>query len=318
MSDLQRLNSPAETSASDGTFRVAVFHRSDDVERHLAPLRPIQALRLDVAWQGTSWTVPAGTSAVLWELAPEDAADRRVSAIAKHTPAVSYSTASTPDLIEISRALGFRQHLTAPIRVEDIERALAIPAIVDLADRLDAAHERFVRLASRPEVLGDVVRAVNASIDPDAVSAALISRVGEWLPISAWAVVAVEPDGVTRWLGGREVEAKVRTPAESIADVVVRSGQAAVRVTTLVAEPVAGETAASRPVDVSLLGWPLVAGGNIVGVLVGVDYGKRAPAPRAGPGPGRCFWPIVRACGLRAGARTARRPGRGACRSPTT
>jgi diguanylate cyclase (GGDEF)-like protein len=179
----------------------------------------------------------------------------------------------------MSRTLGFRKHLVAPIRLEDLERGLNIPAIVDLADRLDAATGRFVRLAARTEVIGDLVRAVNASIDPDNVSAALVARVGEWLPLSSWAVVAVEPDGVTRWLGGREVDPSVKAPAESIAEVVVRNGQAAVRITTLVSEPLSGESAAHAPVDVSLLGWPLVAGGSIVGVLVGVDYGRPRRLP---------------------------------------
>jgi diguanylate cyclase (GGDEF)-like protein len=124
---------------------------------------------------------------------------------------------------------------------------------------------------------------VNASIDPDAVSAALIARVSQWLPVSSWAVVAVEPDGVTRWLGGKNVDATVKGPAESIADVVVRNGQAAVRITTLVAEPVAGETAADRPMDVSILGWPLIASGSIVGVLVGVDHGRARRLPEIAP-----------------------------------
>jgi diguanylate cyclase (GGDEF)-like protein len=258
---------------------MAVFHRSDEVERHIAPLRPIDALHLELIWQGATWSVPSRPSVVLWELAPEDGADRRINAIAKGTPALSYSVTSTPELVEMSRALGFRQHLTVPIRLEDVEHALGLPAIVDLADRLDAATGRFARLAARTEVIGDLVRAVNASIDPDAVSAALISRVAQWLPVSSWAVVAVEPDGVTRWLGGKTVDVGVKGPAESIADVVVRNGQAAVRITTLVAEPLAGETAAERAVDVSILGWPLVAGGSIVGVLVGVDYGRARRLP---------------------------------------
>lgn len=279
MSDPQRPSKAAEARASEARFRVAVFHRSDDVDRQLSLLRPVQAIQLDLIWQGATWTVPAGTDAVLWELAPEDGNDRRIGAIAKGTPALSYGVASTPEIVEMSRTLGFKAHLTAPLRLEDLEQGLGRPAIVDLADRLDEATERFARLASRTEVIGDLVRAVNASIDPDAVSAALIARVSQWLPMSSWAVVAVEPDGVTRWLGGKNVDASVKGPAESIADVVVRNGQAAVRITTLVAEPLAGESTSAKPMDVSLLGWPLVAAGSIVGVLVGVDYGRARRLP---------------------------------------
>lgn len=279
MSDPQRPPMAAEPSASEARFGVVAFHRSDDIERHVAPLRLVHAVRLELIWQGATWSVPPHTAVVLWELAPEDGADRRVAAIAKSAPSLSYSVHSTPELIEISRALGFQKHLTAPIHLEDVEHGLGLPAIVDLADRLDAASERFRRLAAQPEIIGDLVRAVNASIDPDAVSTALISRVAQWLPVSSWAVVAVEPDGVTRWLGGKDVDASIKGPAESIADIVVRNGQAAVRVTSLVTEPLAGEPAASRSVDVAILGWPLVAAGSIVGVLVGVDNGRARRLP---------------------------------------
>src|ERR1700683_2993685 len=182
MSDPQRPPSAADPSAPETRFGVVVFHRSDDVDRHVAPLRQVQAIHLEVIWQGATWSVPPHTSAVLWELAPEDGADRRIAVIAKGTPSLSYGATVTPELIEMSRALGFQQHLTLPIRLEDVERGLGLPAIVDFADRLDAATARFVRLASRTEVIGDLVRAVNASIDPDAVSAAVISRLGQWLP----------------------------------------------------------------------------------------------------------------------------------------
>src|ERR1700730_3021475 len=124
MSDPQRPPSAAELSASETKFGVVVFHRSDDVERHIAPLRPVHAIHLDVIWQGATWFVPPHTSVVLWELAPEDGPDRRVAAIAKGTPSLSYGAVATPELVEISRVLGFRQHLTLPIRLEDIERSL--------------------------------------------------------------------------------------------------------------------------------------------------------------------------------------------------
>jgi diguanylate cyclase (GGDEF)-like protein len=271
--------SPADVNSPDGALALAVFHRSDDVDRHIESLRHVKGLDLLVVWQGTQWSLPRGAAGLLWELAPEDGADRRIGALAKSVPSVSYSTSRSPELADVSRELGFRQHLSVPVRLEDLERALGVSAIVDLADRIDAATARFARLASRTEIIGDLVRAVNASIDPDAVATALVARVSEWLPLTRWAAIAVEPDGVTRWLGSRDVDPAFKGPAESMAEVVVRSGQAAVRVTSPVADRVAGEAPQGRPADVSVLGWPLVASGVIVGVLVGMDFGRARRLP---------------------------------------
>jgi diguanylate cyclase (GGDEF)-like protein len=268
----------ADAITPDGALALAVFHRSDDVDRHIAALRAVRGLDLSVVWQGTAWSLPRGTAGLLWELAPEDGVDRRVAALAKSVPSVSYSVTANADLLEVSRALGFRQHLTVPIRLEELEPALGMAAIIDLADRIDTAAARFVRLAARTEVIGDLVRAVNATVDPDTVSAALIARVGEWLPLTGWGVIAVEPDGAIRWLGGKDVDPVFKTPAESIAEAVVRGGQAAVRVTSHVSAHVAGEAPAGA-VDVSVLGWPLVASGDIVGVLVGMDRGRARRLP---------------------------------------
>jgi diguanylate cyclase (GGDEF)-like protein len=268
----------ADAITPDGVLALAVFHRSDDVERHIAPLRAVRDVELSVVWQGTAWALPRGTAGLLWELAPEDGADRRVAALAKSVPAVSYSVSANADLIEVSRALGFRQHLSVPIRLEELEPALGMAAIVDLADRIDTAAVRFARLAARTEVIGDLVRAVNASVDPDAVCTALMARVSEWLPLSGWGVIAVEPDGGTKWLGSKDVDPAFKALAESIADAVVRGGRAAVRVTSHSSDRLAGETPDSGA-DVSVLGWPLVASGVIVGVLVGMDRGRARRLP---------------------------------------
>jgi diguanylate cyclase (GGDEF)-like protein len=258
---------------------LAVFRRSADVLRHVAPLRRSKVVDLVITWQGTSWTVPPGFGGLLWELSPHDVVDRRLSALIEQVPALSYNPIWSQPLADLSRTLGFRAHLTAPLRLEDVERALGLPAVIDLADRLDSATPRVMRLASRTEVMGDLIRAVNASTDPSVVAAALVTRTSEWLPLTAWSVIAVEPDGVMSWLVGRDVDAMLKGPAESIADTVVQSGQAAIRVTSYVADRVTGEPGRDRQVEATVLGWPLVANGTMVGVLVGFDHGRAVRLP---------------------------------------
>jgi diguanylate cyclase (GGDEF)-like protein len=280
MPDPQTPNSPASTSR---VIRLAVFHRSDDVPDHLAPLKQAPELDLILIWQGTSWTPPANVAGVLWELAPQDAGDTRISSLVAALPSASYSFGGQPSLADTSKALGFRRHLPTPLRLVDIERALSLPALVDLADRLETAAPRLVRLSKRTEAVGELMRAVNASSDPAGVAAALVSRVSDWLPLTQWSVLAVEPDGVLRRLDEPNGPAMPRDAGHEIAELVVRNGKAAVRSTTFASEFMAVGSQHGQQVEATVLGWPLVAAGEVIGVLVGFDHGRVQRVPRLSP-----------------------------------
>ena len=260
-------------------LRLAVFHRSEDVQEHLAPLRQTGGVEIVPVWQGATWTLPRGTAGVLWELAPQDANDSRIPLLVENLPAASYSLASHPSLVETSRALGFRRHLSTPVRLVDVERALGLPSVIDLADRLDAATPRLVRLSRRTEAVGELMRAVNASTDPTNVANALVSRVREWLPLTEWSLIAIEADGVVRRLDDREVEPAFKGAGNEIADVVIRGGKAAIRTTSYVTQRLAASSGQGPHAELTVLGWPLVAGGDVVGVLVGIDYGRLRRLP---------------------------------------
>ncbi|HEX5214941.1 MAG TPA: sensor domain-containing diguanylate cyclase [Vicinamibacterales bacterium] len=260
---------------------IAVYHRSDNVEQHVAELRPAAGLRLELIRKGSIWTVPNDVAGVLWELAPEDGAQRLVSALIGNIPSVSYSVSPQPNLVELSRALGFREHLTLPLRFDDVERALGLRESLDLADRIDVAAPRLITLATQPDVLSSVVRSVHASSDPAEVAAAIISRASEWLPLEKWYVLAVEPDGMPHWIApaGDEIEAGVKATAQSFAEVVAATGQPAVRITNYVDDRIDAEAPQAKVVETSLLGWPLVANGRTVGVLIGLDPGRAHRLP---------------------------------------
>jgi diguanylate cyclase (GGDEF)-like protein len=124
-----------------------------------------------------------------------------------------------------------------------------------------------------------MLRAVNASTEPSGVAAALVARVGEWLPFTTWTVLAVEPDGVMRRLDERDADPLLRDASHEIAEVVVRSGKAAIRTTSFVTDVMATGSQRSQQVEATVLGWPLVAGGEVVGVLVGFDHGRLRRVP---------------------------------------
>jgi diguanylate cyclase (GGDEF)-like protein len=260
-------------------LRLAVFHRGEDVQEHIAPLRQVRGLELILVWQGVTWMLPRSAAGVLWELAPEDAADSRIRELIAGAPAASYSLASNPALIELSRQIGFRSHLSTPVRLVDVERALSLPSIVELAERLEAATPRLQRLSRRTEAVSELMRAVNASTDPAGVARALAARASEWLPLSEWSVMALEPDGTVRRLDVAEPDPPVRTPAHEIAEIVCRGGKAALRTTSYVTDRLAVGGDREGRAEVTVLGWPLVAGGEVAGVLVGADHGRLRRLP---------------------------------------
>src|SRR3954467_15485643 len=97
-----RRPSASETTAPDSVLALAVYHRSDNVEQHLAELRTATGVQLELVKKGTLWTVPSDVSGVLWELSLEDGAQRLVSALIGNLPAVSYGAAHQPGLVELS------------------------------------------------------------------------------------------------------------------------------------------------------------------------------------------------------------------------
>jgi diguanylate cyclase (GGDEF)-like protein len=270
-----RASSQKDAALSDYALTLAVYHRSPDVERHVAPLRRSRRVRLALEPQGAAWAVPRGASGILWELSPENALDRRkMAALVHRAPVASYGTTADRHLADLSRNLGFRQHLDVPLRLAEVEHALGLPGEVDLADRIDRAVPPLTKRAARADVLAELMRAVNVSTDPAAVAAALVGRLGDWLPLAAWSVVAVEPDGGVHWVAGQQPTPANQAPAEAIADVVVQTGD------PYTTERVAGDARVGESVEAAAIGWPLLANGLLVGVLVGFDHGRARRPPR--------------------------------------
>jgi diguanylate cyclase (GGDEF)-like protein len=260
---------------------LAVFHRSqpgESVERHVAPLRRTRRVALAIARQRATVAPPKGVGGILWEIGSDDELDRRrVSALLAKAPTASYAAVSDRHLADLSRSLGFRHHLTAPLRWSEVERALGLPGVVDLADRFEKATPRLVGLAKSADVMSDMVRAVNESTDPSNVASALVARVANWLPLASWSVVAIEVDGEVHWLAGRETDEALKSPVEAIADAVLQRGEP-YAVGRVAADPLIGEA-----LEAAAVGWPLMANGVMAGVLVGVDHGRARRVPRWTP-----------------------------------
>jgi diguanylate cyclase (GGDEF)-like protein len=258
----------------------------------MTALRRSPRVRLSIESQGVT-NLTRNTSGILWELNPESGVDRRrIEALMERAPMASYGATNDRQLADLSRALGFRHHLAAPLRLAEVERALGLPRVVDLSDRIEAATPRLTKLAGRSDMIGEVLRSVNVSSDPAAVASAVVIRLSHWLPLATWSVVAVEPDGAVHWLAGQDMDVALKAPAEAIADAVVQSGQ------PFATERLAGDKRVGEAVESAAIGWPLVANGGLVGVLVGFDHGRARRAPRFAPAFRQAFAHLIEPAGF--------------------
>jgi hypothetical protein len=71
MTDIPESKASFNSPAPSTMLRIAVFHRSEDVQEHVAPLRHVKGVELFLIWQGVTWMRPRGVDGVLWELSPE-------------------------------------------------------------------------------------------------------------------------------------------------------------------------------------------------------------------------------------------------------
>ena len=151
--------------------------------------------------------------------------------------------------------------------LEEISKVLARD--LGSGDFPEAGETYFAKLSRRTEAVSELMRAVNASTDPVGVANAVVTRVSEWLPLTHWSIMAVEPDGVVRRIDEDDpaVDPAFKEAASQIADVVVRSGKAAVRSTTYVTDRLAASPRQGGQVEETVIGWPLVVSGAVVAVL---------------------------------------------------
>jgi diguanylate cyclase (GGDEF)-like protein len=151
-------------------------------------------------------------------------------------------------------------------------RAVAVRR--DLARRLRPLQAPLKRRLARADVLADMIRAVNASLEPESVAEALVSRVSSWIPAPGWLVIADDGGGQTRQMAADGLEPPFESAAHAVAAWVMRSG--AVYSTG----DIATDRRVSDNASAAAVGFPLSCRGNIIGALVAIDRTPSKTAPR--------------------------------------
>ena len=131
------------------------------------------------------------------------------------------------------------------------------------------------RQLTRADVLTEMIRAVNASLEPERVADAIVARVSAWIPVPGWLVLASTEDGEIRPLASRGIPPTLEAAAQHVGELVARS------TTPFYSADIAADSrvpkAEPRHPPAAAIGFPLECRGRTVGALIGID---RAPSAR--------------------------------------
>ncbi len=144
----------------------------------------------------------------------------------------------------------------------------------DFADRLRPLQPALRRKLGRADVLAEMTRAVNSSLDPERVADTLVQRVAEWLPAPCWLVLAVDDAGRVRALAARALSSTLTDPAQAVGEWVLQKGEIFAAANLADDRRMSQDSARARA---AVIGFPLECRGQTVGALVALD---KAPATR--------------------------------------
>ncbi len=266
---------------ADGTsVALAVYHASHEVEKHLAALRRSNRFSVTCFPQqsGSFRASATGFDGVLWELTPGQSPDRRrLVALARTRPIVSYSAEAGEALVRLSRRMGFCGHLKAPLTSREVERHLTRVVRADLATRLRQVQPALRGQLRRPRLLIAILKAANAEPEPPRVADTIIARFADWIPAPAYAAMVSDNSGPATLLAGRNVAPTVEPVLQKIAAWVVRHGQ------TFCTANLAADRRVPASQEISVIAVPLT-GRRPMGALMAYDAAISARAPRLSKG----------------------------------
>jgi diguanylate cyclase (GGDEF)-like protein len=147
---------------------------------------------------------------------------------------------------------------------------------VDLASRLRPLQSALRSRLSRADVLAEVIREVNSTLDPERVADAIVARAAQWLPAPAWVVYAIDNAGV-RTFGARGLTAPLEPAAVAVGQWVLKHSE------VCAVTNVATDRRFGGDVNAASIAFPLECRGRTVGALVGLDKAPASREPRLAP-----------------------------------
>jgi diguanylate cyclase (GGDEF)-like protein len=156
------------------------------------------------------------------------------------------------------------------------EISLTTPGL-DLSTKLRVFQRALRGRVERRDALLDLVRAVNATLEPEKIAEALVDRAASWIPAPCWAVVSADPFGQLSVLASRGLAPEMDAAVSAIAEWIMNRGQefssANLRDDARLRDLSAG----------AVMAFPLSCRGRRVGAVIGLDRVPSDRPPRLAP-----------------------------------
>ena len=148
---------------------------------------------------------------------------------------------------------------------------------LDLAARLRVFQRALRSRVERRDALLDIVRAVNATLEPARIAETLVDRAATWVPAPCWAVVSSDLSGQLSVLAERGLMPDMGPAVYAVADWVMQHGEEFVTADLRRDARVRDQSMAA------VVAFPLVCRGRRVGAIVGLDRTPSARDPQLAP-----------------------------------
>ena len=153
------------------------------------------------------------------------------------------------------------------------EISLTTPDL-DLAKRLRVFQRTLRSRVERRDALIDIVRGVNATLDPQKIADVIVDRAATWVPAPCWAVVCDDLSGQLSVLADRGLAADMGPAVHAIATWVMNRSQ------EFVTSDLTRDARVPGPHVGAVIAFPLGCRGRRVGALVALDRQPAAREPR--------------------------------------
>ncbi len=153
------------------------------------------------------------------------------------------------------------------------ELSLTTPGI-DLATKLRVFQRTLRSHVERRDALLDMVRAVNATLEPAKVADQIVERAATWIPAPCWALVSADLSGQLSVLSDRGLAPDMEPAVYAIGEWVMHRGQ------ELVAADLSQDARVQSPLIGAAIAFPLNCRGRRAGAIMGLDRLPSSREPR--------------------------------------
>src|ERR1700712_2337156 len=133
---------------------------------------------------------------------------------------------------------------------------------LDLAPRLRVFQRALRSRVERRDALIDIVRGVNATLEPQKIAEVLVDRASTWLPAPCWAVISADLSGELSVLADRGLTPDMGPAVYAIATWVMQRNQ------EFVTADLSRDTRVNNPSAGAVIAFPLGCRGRRIGALV--------------------------------------------------